>query len=39
MIGLVALLYAAAAGAQCTNTPLPAAGIGPVNPANGFPRY
>jgi len=39
MIGLVALLYAGAAGAQCTNTPLPAAGIGPVNPANGFPRY
>src|SRR5437867_3734355 len=27
------------AWAQCTNTPLPAAGIGPVNPANGYPRY
>src|SRR5262245_6510964 len=27
------------ARAQCTNTPLPAAGVGPVNPANGYPRY
>src|SRR5262244_4323721 len=27
------------AGAQCVPTPLPAAGIGPVNPANGYPRY
>src|SRR5262245_1892136 len=26
-------------GAQCVPTPLPAAGIGPVNPANGYPRY
>src|SRR5215470_2004148 len=40
--GLAMLLCVAAAGtarAQCTNTPLPAAGIGPVNPANGYPRY
>jgi len=28
-----------AAAQVCTNTPLPAAGIGPVDPANGFPRY
>jgi len=28
-----------AAAQVCTNTPLPAAGLGPVNPANGFPRY
>src|SRR5262249_23112165 len=40
--GLAMLLCVAAAGtarAQCTNTPLPAAGVGPVNPANGYPRY
>ena len=28
-----------AAAQVCTNVPLPAAGIGPVDPANGFPRY
>ena len=42
VIGLVVLLGAGVARdarAQCTNTPLPAAGIGPVNPANGYPRY
>src|SRR5258705_715114 len=43
VIGLVVLLGAAVVGdarAQvCTNTPLPAAGIGPVDPANGFPRF
>src|SRR5213593_4751405 len=38
----VVLLCAAVAGdagAQCTLTPLPAAGVGAVNPANGFPLY
>src|SRR5881628_125009 len=42
VIALAVLLSAGVAGkasAQCTNTPLPAAGIGPVNPANGYPRY
>jgi len=41
-IVLMVLLCAGVAGnarAQCTNTPLPAAGLGPVNPANGYPRY
>src|SRR5262245_5587063 len=40
---VIALLLSTAAagnvGAQCTNTPLPGAGVGAVNPANGFPSY
>src|SRR5262249_59886455 len=41
LTGLAMLLCVGGAGtarAQCTNTPLPAAGIGPVNPATRYPR-
>src|SRR5262245_45527180 len=39
VVGLLCALLTADARAQCTNTPFPAAGVGPVNPANGYPRY